>query len=185
MKKSLLFILCTALITALVFTSCEQQETITTDITEETINLENITNNLQSRSDEERTAKLLLPRQYNEASAEEVAKYVARLSDEEIAQREESYKIYTYLGTTGQLDRLVQDNPGFDILTAEHLHEYAPDQAAEYQSFVNDPIELFCITLFDECIFGFLQIKGELCCYATIIPPGLECRVVVSVNIGC
>lgn len=191
MKKSLLFLTLVTFITALTFTACTEKEivnpeTITEEVTAEATETPEDLTEFSAKLAKKKTARLLLPKQYNKADQKTIQKYVLTLSDSEIEAREESYYVYAYLASTKQLDKLLSDNPNFDILSKDDIANYAPGQMTQFEIFKVNETELFCVTLFEECLLNIFTIKAELCCYATIsIPPSFECRVSVKIEIGC
>jgi len=156
--KSFLSFFAVIAVLAVTFTACNKEIADNTD---------QLISPIQAKSVQQGQVSLLIPEHIAE-NAEKIPEFVNALSEEELNLRLESYKIFSFLKATNNLEKLYQDNPNFDILTKEDFQKYAPQAFAKHGDDFSaiappsiEPVEPDVIPTPDECLIINMSCSGN------------------------
>ncbi len=151
--KNLFLALSLLLSISILFNACtkrEQAEIIEQEIVEQPE---------QSQIDD----RILLPSYLHDASLETIRTFIDNLSEDEQKLRKESYKIFTFLEYTDNLQDFLAENPTYNILTYADLEKYATRDLNKYDDFSPDSDREPC-EFFRAYCSGTTRIIIEKCC---------------------
>ncbi len=92
----------------------------------------------------------------------ERAEYIASLSEGELVAKINTVKVFNFLQATGNLEKLVKENPNFENLTIDDVYKYAPREADNFYTHEKTGLR-GCNITGEEC-FGNTLIVTERCC---------------------
>jgi len=177
-SKSILFSLIAFEIITVLFSSCEKTDQLQSDSKPKI----EIPSDVQNHIKEQGEISFYLPSDMVDADEKILEAYIASLTIEQIKARQESYKIYNYLGSIDRLEQVYNDLGQGYLLKKSDLIKYTSDQElADYNSFdVNSEIESRgCTTLWSGCYRDY-RFSYKFCCHWWVV-----CYYKVTISSGC
>lgn len=99
---------------------------------------------------------------------EERSAYISSLTEGELVASINTVKVFNFLGATGNLEKLIDENPNFENLTIEDVFKYAPREAHNFYNHEKEGLRGCSYTGEEECIGNTLYVYKK-CCFAWII----------------
>jgi len=109
---------------------------------------------------------ITLPSAMKDADQNSMNSFLANMTVSQLIEREESYRIESFLRSLNRLDKVSEDLGHYDLLTIDNLKKYVSDkELANFRTYdTNAQIKSrWCQTLYAVCI-GNLMYRHEYCC---------------------